>query len=266
MTPTRRGELVWEYLPPRAHPMLYAGLILASAVFLLGATENLLRDNQARLYEIYAAPPAAVALLMALLWPSPVRFYRNGIAPSRPLVARWWRPFVAFGDVAAVYPVHYDVTGAFVSPFASSDGKVTQTGVGLETVGGSLSVLRFTPTRFSRSRAPSRGYREAWPLARSLYQEATGRPPVSTAPRLSAEERSRLEGEARRPFLPFFAIVALFACAAPLLWILVNPLHLPLAWALPASLLPPVATSLRSWWASRRRNRILNALSKSALA
>lgn len=261
-TPGIRGALLWEYKPPRAHPILYAGLILCLAVLLLGSAENALRDNRLDLYLVYAAPPAAIALLMALLWPSPVRLYDNGVAPSRPLALRWHRPFIPWHAVAAVYPVHYDVTGAFVSPFASSDGKVTLVGLGLEEASGRIETLRFTPTRFAQTTRRPRGFREAWPVVQALFAQE-GRPLVPSAPSFSAEERATLEAQARAPFLPFFAIVALFACAAPVLWLLMR-WGVPPAVALPLCLVLPLATSLRSWWASRRRNRILNTLSKAA--
>lgn len=257
-----RGELVWEYRPPRAHPILYAGLLLTAAVFVLGALENLLRDNKPELYAVYAAPPVVLLALFALLFPSSVRIHRAGVAPSRPVVLRWHRPFLPFADQVAVYPVAYDVTGAFVSPFASSDGKVTQLGVGLEDRHGRIETIRLTPTRFSQTSRRSRGFREAWPLVRDLYT-AQGRPCVADAPSYSPEERASMEAEARKPFLPFFAIVFLFACAAPVLWILTH-LGVPVPVALPLCLVLPVATSLRSWTQSQRRNRILNALSKSA--
>lgn len=257
-----RGALVWEYRPPRAHPIVYAALILTVAVLVLGGLENLLRENVARLYVIYAAPPAFVATVFVLLFPSPVRIHENGVAPSRPLILRWHKPFLAWSSLAAVYPVHYDVTGAFVSPFASSDGKVTQMGVGLEDQTGRIETLKLTPTRFSQTSRRSRGYREAWPMIQELYS-ATGRPFVAKATTYTSDERAAMEAQARAPFLPFFVIVFLFACAAPVLWVLVH-LHVPVAVALPLCLVPPLGTSLKSYSASRKRNRILNALSKSA--
>ena len=257
-----RGALLWEYRPPRAHPILYAGLLVFGFVFLTGSLENWLRDDRPLLYAVYAAPLAATALVMAALWPSPVRLHENGAAPSRPLLLRWWRPFLRWDEAAAVYPVSYDVTGAFVSPFASSDGKVTQTGVGIEDAHGRVETLRFTPTRFSLTSRRSRGYREAWDVVADAMARR-GRPLVPAAPTYTETERAVLLAEARKPFLPFFAIVFLFASAAPIVWILLRA-GVPTGVALAIGLAAPFGTSLRSWTASRRRNRILNALSKSA--
>lgn len=257
-----RGELLWEYRPPRAHPILYAGLLVFGFVFATGSLENLARDNQGSLYAVYALPFALTLLLALALEPCAVRIHRNGIAPSRPLVARWRRPFLRWDDLAAVYPASYDVTGAFVSPFASSDGKVTQTGLALEDRGGRTETVRFTPTRFAHNAPRSRGYREAIEVVRALYAEQ-GRPLVPAARTFTEAEREAMLAQARKPFLPFFAIVLLFAGAAPALWIMLR-LGAPVPVALPVALLLPLGTSLRSALQSRRRNALLDALSKAA--
>jgi hypothetical protein len=257
-----RGELLWEYRPPRAHPILYAGLLVFGFVFVTGALENYARDDQAFLYAVYALPFLATLLLAVALEPGVVRIHRDGIAPSRPLVARWARPFLRWDELAAVYPASYDVTGAFVSPFASSDGKVTQTGLALEDRKGRTETVRFTPTRFAHNTPRSRGYKEAIDLVRALHAEQ-GRPLVPQAKTFTAQERAAMLAEARKPFLPFFAIVLLFAGAAPALWALLM-LGVPIAAALPVALLLPLGTSLRSALQSRRRNALLDALGKAA--
>lgn len=257
-----RGELLWEYRPPRAHPIVYAGLIVFAVVFLMGAAENLLRDNRPVLYAIYAGPVVATLAFFLLWFPSPTRLYKGGVAPSRPLVLRWWHPFLPWEQLAAVYPASYDVTGAFVSPFASSDGKVTQTGLALEAADGRTHVVRFTPTRFAMNSRRSRGYREAIEVVRAVFAEQ-GRPLAPQAEAFSAAERDDLLARARAPFLPFFVIVVLFASAAPALWLLLTA-HVPLAVALPVALVAPLATSVQSWRRSRMRNSILNRLSKAA--
>lgn len=257
-----RGDLLWEYRPPRAHPILYAGLLVFGFVFVTGSLENLARDNKGFLYAVYALPVLLTLLLMVALEPGPVRIHRNGVAPSRPLVLRWRRPFLPWSDVAAVYPASYDVTGAFVSPFASSDGKVTQTGLAMEDRAGRTETLRFTPTRFAHNTPRSRGYKEAVEVVRALCAER-GRPLVPAAPTYTPEQRAAMLAEARKPFLPFIAIVLLFACAAPVL-LLLHWLGLPNGPALAVALLFPLGTSLRSWRQSRRRNALLNALSKAA--
>ena len=255
-----RGELLWEYRPPRAHPILYAAILVFAFVWITGSLENLLRDRRPEVYGVYALPLVATVWLVLALAPSPVRIHRNGLAPSRPLLLRWWRPFVRWDELAAVYPVSYDVTGAFVSPFASSDGKVTQTGLGLEWPDGRVETVRFTPTRFAQTSSKSRGYREAVEVVRALFAER-GRAMAPSAQAYSEEERARMLAQAKAPFLPFFAIVFLFASAAPVLWLL-TALGVPIPIGVPAALVLPLATSLRSWQASRRRNAILNRLSK----
>jgi len=257
-----RGPLLWEYRPPRAHPILYAGLLVSGFVFATGSLENLARDGKPLIYAVYALPLVLDAWLMAALTPSPVRIHRHGIAPSRPLLLRWWRPFARWDQLAAVYPASYDVTGAFVSPFASSDGKVTQTGLGLEWPNGRRETVRFTPSRFAHNSPRSRGYRQAIDVMRALFAEQ-GRPLVPEAESFTSEQREAMLAEARRPFLPFFAIVFLFAAAAPVLGLLLW-LRLPIAAALPVALAFPVGTSLRDWSQSRRRNAILDRLSKAA--
>ncbi|MCA1811098.1 MAG: hypothetical protein LC623_03690 [Halobacteriales archaeon] len=257
-----RGELLWEYRPPRAHPILYAGLLVFAVVFATGSLENLARDNQGFLYAVYALPFLLTLLLAVALEPGTVRIHRGGIAPSRPLVARWRRPFLRWDDLAAVYPASYDVTGAFVSPFASSDGKVTQTGLALEDRRGRTETVRFTPTKFAHNTPRSRGYKEAIEVVRALYAER-GRSLVPSARTFTPEEREAMLAQARRPFLPFIAIVLLFAAAAPAV-LLLHWLGLPDAAAIPLALLLPLGTSLRSALQSRRRNALLNALSKAA--
>lgn len=257
-----RGALLFEYDPPRGHPILYAGLIVLAFVFVTGSLENLLRDNRPELYAVYALPWLCTALLLVAWLPSPVRIHTGGVAPARPLMLRWWRPFTPWADVHACYPGSYDVTGAFVSPFASSDGKVTQTGIVLDLRDGRSETLRFTPTRFSLTSRRSRGFREAWKVVEDLFEQQ-GRRLVPEAPHYTDAERQSLLAEARKPFLPFFAIVFLFASAAPITWILLRA-GVPTGWALGLALLAPLGTSLRSWTASRLRNRILNRLSKAA--
>ncbi len=90
-----------------------------------------------------------------------------------------------------------------------------------------------------------------------------GRSLVPRAESLDAAARDALLREARQPFLPFFAIVFLFASAAPMLWLLAT-LGIPIPAALPLALILPLGTSLQSWLRSRKRNAILNRLSKAA--
>jgi hypothetical protein len=257
-----RGRLLYEYDPPRAHPILYAGLLVFGFGFVTGSIENLLREDRPFLYAAYLLPLLVTASVMVALAPNPVQIHESGVRPARPLVLRWWRPFVRWDELTAVYPSYYDVTGAFVSPFASSDGKVTQMGIGLEWPDGRRETIRFTPTRFSMTSRRSRGFREAIEIVEALYARQ-GRPLVVAASTYSETEKASMLAQARAPFLPFFAIVFLFASAAPVTWLLLR-LGVDVAVAVGLGLIAPVATSLRSFTKSRERNRILNELSKAA--
>jgi hypothetical protein len=259
---TGRGALLLEYRPPRAHPIVYAGLLVFAFVFLTGSLENALRDGRTDLYLLYAMPLVVTAAIYLAMFPTATRIFEQGIAPSRPVVLAWLRPFVRWDELAAVYPASYDVTGAFVSPFASSDGKVTQTGLGLEWPDGRTETVQFTPTRFALTSRKSRGYREAFAVVSDLF-ERQGRRLVPSGPTYGEAEKQAMLAKAREPFLPFFAIVFLFASAAPVAWVLLR-LGVPVAIALPLALIAPLATSLRSWTKSRERNRILDALSRAA--
>ena len=259
-----QGTLLYEYSPPRAHPILYAGIMVFGLVFVTGSLENLVRGAEADIFLWYAAPLAATLGLFWALAPSTTRIYEGGIAPARPRILRWLRvrpTFVPWSDLAAVYPSFYDVTGAFVSPFASSDGKVTQMGLGLEWPDGRRETVRFTPTRFTMWRSRSKGYEGALAAVRVAFGD---RPLVPAATRFSDAEAKRMLAEASKPFLPFFAIIFLFASAAPVLFLLVNLTSLPVWAALLLSLVAPVAVSARSWQRSRQRHAVLDRLSKAA--
>lgn len=256
-----RGALLWEYSPPRAHPIVYAGLLLFAVVFVTGSLENLAREQRAAIYAVYALPFLVTLLGLVTWYPSNVRIHERGIAPSRPLLLRWRRPFIPFDDLVAIYPSYYDVTGAFVSPFASSDGKVTQLGLGLESHDGRVETVRFTPSRFQMWQPESRGYLEALDVVKQAWGD---RPLVAHAEPIDRAQGEAMLAQANKPFLPFFAIVLLFASAAPVLWLLTDPLDLPVAFALPVALIAPAGVSLRSYVQSRRRHALLDRLSKAA--
>ncbi len=266
-----RGPLLLEYRPPRVHPILYAGIILSGLVFLSGGVlENLLRDQRLEVAAFYAAPVVVVALLMLLLRNSDTRIYAHGISPSRTvldqarnLIGLGRRPaFVAWSELEAVYPTYYDVTGAFVSPFASSDGKVTQMGLGLEFPGGAVWTVPFTPSAFTRWEAESAGYLAAMDIVRGRFQELN-RPLVPDAERLDVATRERLIAEAEAPFLGFFTILVIVAAAAPIIALLSGVLDVPVWASLPLGLAAPLGIGIQSWRRSRRRNAILNRVSRS---
>lgn len=258
-----RGELLFEYRPPRAHPILYAGFLVFGLVWAMGTTEVLLRDSPRWLIAAYAGPFGAVAVAYLLTARRTVRVHMNGIDPGRSLVTRWRGDFVPWSSVAAVYPTHYDVTGALVSPFASSDGKVMQYGIGLEHPDGRIETVQFPPARFIAYRPRSQGFKGAIEAVRYAF-ERHGRPMVPEARTFTPDEAEAMLQEAHAPFLPFFLIVLLFSAAAPLLWVLHGLLHVPIPVALPLSLTPPAWVSGRSFIRSRRRNHLLNRLSKAA--
>jgi hypothetical protein len=259
-TQVARGKLLWEYAPPRAHPIVYAGALLFAFVFMTGSIENVLRENRSVIYLVYALPLLVTAFMFGLFYPSNTRVYANGIAPSRPMVLRWHRPFSAYVSLAAIYPSYYDVTGAFVSPFASSDGKVTQMGLGLEQPDGSTETIRFTPSRFTMWATESRGYLEAMDVVKEAWGD---RPLVDSAETFTPAEQAEMIADAGKPFLPFIAIVLLFASGAPVLWVLTR-LGAQVWLALIVALLAPIGVSLRSFSQSERRHSILNRLSKAA--
>lgn len=255
------GTVLWEYRAPKVHPIVYALALVTAMVGLTGSLEVVVRRAEPHLFAVYWAPLAVVVVAGLLTARRPVRIHADGIEPGGLLVLPVRR--LRWNDLAAVYPVSYDVTGAFVSPFASSDGKVTQTGIGLEGRDGRLRVVAFTPSRFALNARKSRGFRDAWATVTRIFEEQ-GRTLVPAPPRLSPEERQRLLVEARRPFLPFFVIVFLFASAAPIVWgLMALQVEPPLAVAV--GLAAPLATSLTSWRRSRARNRILNLLHKAAM-
>ncbi len=253
-------KLLFEYGPPRAHPIIYAGLLVSAVVWGMGSLENLAREQLRAIYLVYGLPFFALLWLWAALWPSDTRIYDEGIRPSRPLILRWYRPFIRWDSLAAVYPSYYDVTGAFVSPFASSDGKVTQMGLALESPDGRVETVKFTPSRFQMWQPESAGYEGALEAVRYAFE---GRPLTPEAETFDKETANAMLQKANEPFLPFFAIVLLFASAAPVLWILVK-LGMDVGPALGISLIAPAAVSTRSWVQSRRRHAILNRLSKAA--
>jgi len=260
---TDRGELLYEYRPPRAHPILYAGFLVFGLVLLTGTAETLLRSAPLWFIAAYAAPLAATGIAYVLTMRGTVRIHLHGMDPGRPLILRWRGRFVRWTDLAAVYPTHYDVTGALVSPFASSDGKVMQYGIGLEHPDGRIETVQFPPARFTAYRPRSQGFKGAIDAVQYAF-DRLDRPMVPQATTYTREEADAMLREARAPFLPFFLIVLLFSAAAPLLWLLHGPLDIPLPVALPASLLPPAWVSGRSFIRSRRRNAILDLLSKAA--
>lgn len=255
-----RGALQFEYAPPRGHPILYAGMLLFGVVFVMGSIENALRQNSATLYAAYALPLLGVVLLFVALMPNTIRIFEHGIQPARPLLLRWHKPFLAFDDMSSAYPVYYDVTGAFVSPFASSDGKVTMMGIGVE-IQDHLETIKFTPTRYIMHQTRSLGYKQAMPIVAAAFAQRN-RSMVPNKEAIPEAEMTALLAQANAPFLPFFVIVFLLVSPAPILATLLW-LHWPVWAALPIAIVPALGVMLRSFKASQDRNAILNRISKA---
>ena len=146
-----RGPLLYSYFPIPANPMSVALLLLLLVVtFVLGpiaaAPEGLWP-----LGGTCFLPLAAVLLAMALAKPSPTFVHEEGIEISQPLAVRILRRprYVPWSEVRDVYPASYEVSGSFLSPFASSAGTLVHVGIGLETRDGRRGLVRcrFHPDR-----------------------------------------------------------------------------------------------------------------------
>src|SRR2546426_2311101 len=109
--------------------------------------------------------------------PSATRIYHDRIAVSLPL----WRRLLGskgtfdWDEIANVYPASYEISGAFLSPFASSAGTLVHTGIGLETVRGRRLVVRFTPGTVRAFRGGAEGDVRAMEAVRQVFH-ARGRP------------------------------------------------------------------------------------------
>ena len=127
-----RGVPVFEYRPIPVSPMSVAILILLALVtFVLGPLAS-----PPELWPLGGLCLLPIALVLAFVQfsrPSPTRIYAEGIEPSLPLWRRLLggRRFFPWEDVANVYPASYEISGAFLSPFASSAGTLVHTGIGL---------------------------------------------------------------------------------------------------------------------------------------
>src|SRR2546426_9577276 len=141
-----RGTLVFDYRPIPVTPMSVALLILFALVtFVLGPLGS--PPELWPLGGLCFLPFLLLAGFVVLTHPSPTRIYRGEIEVSLPL----WRRLVGgkryypWEEGANVYPAPYEVSGAFLSPFASSAGPLGPKGSGLEAGGGGWGVVRFTP-------------------------------------------------------------------------------------------------------------------------
>src|SRR5437867_739423 len=156
MMGSRTGEerrLIFEYRPIPMSPMSLALLILLALVtFVLGPLAS--PPELWPLGGVCFLPLLLLLGFVGLNHPSPTRIFDEGIEVSLPLWRRalGGRSFYPWDDVVNVYPASYEVSGAFLSPFASSAGTLVHTGVAIETRGAQPGTDASTP-------APSDGSR-----------------------------------------------------------------------------------------------------------
>ena len=161
------GRLVFEYRPIPVSPMSVAVLILLALVtFVLGPLAS--PPELWPLGGLCFLPIALVIVYVLLNRPSPTRVYSEGIEASLPA----WRRFLgsrrhySWDEVLNVYPASYEVSGAFLSPFASSAGTLVHTGIALETAAGDRVLVRFTPGAIRAFRGETEGYVRAMDAVR----------------------------------------------------------------------------------------------------
>jgi hypothetical protein len=260
-----RGQLVFEYRPIPVSPMSVAVLILLALVtFVLGPLAS--PPELWPLGGLCFLPIAVVIVYVLLNRPSPTRIYSEGIEVSLSL----WRRLLGFsrfypwGDVVNVYPASYEISGAFLSPFASSAGTLVHTGIRLETEAGDRVLVRFTPGAIRAFRGETEGYVRAMDAVREVFL-ARGRSLVTKVRRYSDEEVRAMAERSREPLLGMATIVLAFlippALVAGVLLVLgTGPLALGLA-VVAASLPPGISIALTSR-RSQRRSAILSELSK----
>lgn len=262
----RRGALLFEYNPLPMTAMTVAGLLL-----LIIVTVVALALPPELFGPLCFAPLGAAVLYGILQSPSPTRIFALGIEPSRPLWRRALRApaYVPWQDVRNVYPAAYEISGAAMSPFASSAGTLVHTGLGLELADGRRIVVKFTPGSIRAFRGESPGFTYAMASVREAF-EGLRRPLVSDVRPYSDGEVLEMHKEARRPLVGLAAIVYAFflppAILAAILYALAASgvrADLPLLLAaIVIALVPPIASMEYTIQKSRRRNWLLAELAK----
>jgi hypothetical protein len=265
------GPLLYAYKPIPANPMSVAILILLLVVtFLLGpiavAPEGLWPLNG-----ICFLPLAGLLLVMLFFKPSPTYVFEEGITISLPLWRRLLGDQKDFGweEIRDVYPASYEVSGSFMSPFASSAGTLVHVGIGIETKDGRRQLVRFTPGMIRAFRAESQGYAEAMAVIRDRFTRH-GQRMVTTAKTFTDPEVLSLQAEARQPlvsisgvflafFLPPTIVGALLAAASYGRFDVSAPL---VVLAILLAMVPPAASMATTLRRSAERNEILSELAK----
>ena len=266
-----RGALLYAYRPIPANPMAVALLLLVLVVTfgigpLVAGPEGLWP-----LGGLCFGPLAVLLLVMALFKPSPTRVFEDGIEISLPL----WRRmvggprYIPWSDVRDVYPRSYEVSGSFLSPFASSAGTLVHTGIGIETKEGRRILIRFTPGSIRVFRAESRGYQEAMRVIRDRFVRRHERM-ITTARSYSDTEVLSMQSQARQPLVRIEGVFTAFFLPPSIvivLLIILQWFHVGLTAAillivLFLALVPPVISMVRTLRQSERRNGILSELAK----
>ena len=264
-----RGAVLFEYTPLPMSPMTVASLLLLGIVTLMGPLA-LPRE----LFPLGGAcflPISTVVLWALLQRPSPTRIREHGIEVSLPLWRRiLGRPaYFPWAEVRNVYPAAYEISGAAMSPFASSAGTLVHTGLGLERGDGRRWIVKFTPGSIRRFRGESPGFTFAMEAVREALGKM-GRPLVTEVRSYTDDEVKAMHEEAREPLVGMGAIVFAFFLPPTLVALAlvvlnaadVTPAPLALAVVLIVAGIPPFASMRFTLARSRRRNYLLGELAK----
>ena len=268
MMGSRTGEerrLIFEYRPIPMSPMSLALLILLALVtFVLGPLAS--PPELWPLGGVCFLPLLLLLGFVGLNHPSPTRIFDEGIEVSLPLWRRalGGRSFYPWDDVVNVYPASYEVSGAFLSPFASSAGTLVHTGVAIETRAGERRIVRFTPGAIRGFRGETEGYVKCIAAVRDVFR-SRGRPLVTSVKRYGDDEVRAMAERAQEPLVGMAAIVLAFL-APPIFvagaFLALSPGPLAFALAIAGAAAPPSISIGITWRRSRRRSDLLSELSK----
>lgn len=265
-----KGELLYEYHPIPANPLLLALLLVVALVTFVIAP--LLSPSD--LFPLGGLCFLPVILLLAMLLvglPSPARVWSEGIEISLPLYRRVLgkRSYHPFAQISNIYPASYEVTGTFMSPFASSAGTLVHLGIGFETIDGKRLLMRFTPATLRSFRGESRGFVETLETIRGVYA-GRGVLLVTRCNHYSEQELKSMHEEATAPlvsvnttifaFLGAPAVVALVFFIADYTGLEISGLLMTLVVFL--SSIPPGLAIYKTYERSKRRNFLLTEIAK----
>jgi hypothetical protein len=271
MTPEDRGALLFAYSPIPANPMSVALLLLLGVVTFVFGPIAVAPSGFWPLGGLCFVPFGFVVLWILAFRPSPTYVFEEGIEVSLPL----WRRllgtprYIAWSEARDVYPASYEVSGAFMSPFASSAGTLVHAGLAIETRDGRRRLVRFTPGAIRAFRAESEGFREAIAVIRDRFARR-GLPMVTTARPLTDAEVLAIQDAAREPlvsigavflafFLPPTIVGSLFVAAAAAGVPLTTPVAVGVVLL---GLAPPTLSILQTLRRSERRSEMLGDLAK----